>query len=98
MVEGISLLIYKEICRKAHLTNRDGKCGRLSLINSEERLVERRIVMATASITKSFTINDDQVCQRLIDEMNNPNRKRKEISHPNAYEEGKRLLKLYLSR
>ena len=55
--------------------------------------------MATASITKRFVISDDSVCQRLIDEMNNPNRKKRvRKTDPDAYEKGERLLRQRSSR
>lgn len=58
---------------------------------------EEGAVMVTASITKRFVIKDDKACERLINELNNPNRKVKKISNHNAYEEGKKLFKQYLS-
>ncbi len=54
--------------------------------------------MATSSITKRFVIKDDSVCERLIAVINDPNCKKKKVSNPNAYEDGKKLLKQYLSR
>ena len=55
--------------------------------------------MATTSITKQFVIKDDTVCQRIVDEMNNPNRvKRQRKTDPNAYEKGRQLLKQFSSR
>ncbi len=50
--------------------------------------------MPTSSITKKFIINDDSVCQRLIDEMNNPDRKKRiRQTDPDAYEKGKQFFK-----
>lgn len=53
--------------------------------------------MPTDSITKRFVIKDDSVCERLIEALTDPKNKKRDIPNPNAYEEGKKILKRYLS-
>lgn len=76
-----------------------GKWSPISDIKFSRKARRKEVVMATASITKQFVIKDDSVCQRLIDEMNNPNRKkRKRKTDPDAYEKGKKILKQFSYR
>ncbi len=49
--------------------------------------------MATSSITKSFIIKDDKVCDKLIEALNAPTPKR--VVDTNYYEEGKEKLVQY---
>ena len=52
--------------------------------------------MATSSITKTFIVNDDKTCEKLIKAMNKP--RITKVVKTNSYEEGKERLKSYFGR
>lgn len=51
--------------------------------------------MATSSITKQFVIKDDKACDRLIEILNRPSRRKKTMNSSNKYLEGKKKLVQY---
>ena len=53
------------------------------------------IIMATSSITKQFVIKDDKACDRLIEILNRPSRRKKTMNSSNKYLEGKKKLVQY---
>lgn len=46
--------------------------------------------MENSPITKAYSIDDDQVCDKLIEVLSKPSRRKRPTS--NKYEEGKKIL------
>ena len=57
------------------------------------RRTKEGVTMPTSSITKRFVIKDDEVCEKLVNAINDPNRKKREVKYPDALETGRAMLK-----